>query len=152
MNRSFTEPLPTASGITVSGFREIAYSPPFEKDLKKLLKRFQSLEEDLEIFQRVQLILFHKQGLENGGIVRIEGMGQGFLPIFKARKFACRALKGKGVHSGIRVIYAYNAELDRIQYIEIYYKGDQEIETKSRLHDPAYRQVPVGSVSDKKTR
>ncbi len=98
------------------------------------MKRFQSLEKDLEIFQKVQLILFHKQGLDNGGIVRIEGLGQGILQIFKARKFACRSLKGKGVQSGIRVIYSYTVELDRIRYIEIYYKGDQEIETKARFH------------------
>jgi hypothetical protein len=91
------------------------------------------LESDLEIFQKIQLILFHKQGLDNGGIVRIEGLGQGALPIFKARKFACRSLKGKGAQSGIRVIYAYQAELDRIHYIELYYKGDQEIETRSRF-------------------
>ncbi|MGC2595237.1 MAG: hypothetical protein WA347_03045 [Rhabdochlamydiaceae bacterium] len=122
-------------------FREIIRLPAFEKDLKKLLKRFQSLEKDLEVFQKVQLILFHKQGLDNGGIVRIEGLGQEILPIFKARKFACRSLKGKGVQSGIRVIYAYCAEFDRIQYIEIYYKGDQEIETKSRLYDMVHLQV-----------
>jgi hypothetical protein len=100
-----------------------------------LLKRFQSLEADLEIFLKVQLVLFHKQGLDNGGIVRIEGLGHAVLSIFKARKFACRSLKGKGVQSGIRVIYAYHVEFDRIHYIEIYYKGDQEIETKTRFQD-----------------
>ena len=141
MNRSFTEPSPTASEITVPSFREIIRLPAFEKDLKKLLRRFQSLEKDLDIFQKIQLVLFHKQGLDNGGIVRIEGVGQGILPIFKARKFACRSLKGKGVQSGIRVIYSYTVELDRIQYIEIYYKGDQEIETKARFHDSEYWSV-----------
>jgi hypothetical protein len=141
MNRSFTAPPPIASEITAPSFREIIRSPAFERDLKKLSKRFRSLEKDLEIFQKVQLVLFHKQGLDNGGIVRVEGLGQGILPIFKARKFACRSLKGKGVHSGIRVLYAYNADLDRIQYIEIYYKGDQEEETKARFNDAAYSPI-----------
>lgn len=131
------------SEITVLSFREIIRSSAFEKDLKRLLKRFQSLEEDLEIFQKVQLILFHKRGTDNGGIVRIDGLGQGILPIFKARKFACRSLKGKGVQSGIRVIYAYSAEFDRIQYIEIYYKGDQELETRSRFYNAEYCQTAV---------
>ncbi|MGE0631264.1 MAG: hypothetical protein AB7H48_00825 [Parachlamydiales bacterium] len=105
--------------------------------MKKLLKRFPSLEKDLEVFQKVQLNLFHKQGLDNGGIVRIVGLEQGLLPIFKARKFACRSLKGKGAQSGIRVIYAYDAESDCIKYLEIYYKGDQELETRTRFHDAA---------------
>jgi len=30
-------------------------------------------------------------------------------------KFACRSLKGKGVQSGIRVIYAYFEEKDKIE-------------------------------------
>jgi hypothetical protein len=101
--------------------------------LKKLLKRFKSLDKDLELFEKVQLVLFHKHGLDNGGIVRIDGLGQGTLPIFKARKFACRSLKGKGVLSGIRVIYSYCSESDQIQYIEIYFKADQELETRTRF-------------------
>ena len=105
------------------------------------MKRFQSLEKDLKTFEKAQLIPFHKHGMDNGGIVRIDGLGQGILPIFKARKFACRSLKGKGVQSGIRVIYAYCPEFDRIQYIEIYYKGDQEIETRTRFHDVECWQV-----------
>jgi hypothetical protein len=127
----------------VPSFREIIRLPAFERDLKKLLKRFQSLEKDLETFQKVQLILFHKQGLDNGGIVRIDGLGQGFPSIFKARKFACRSLKGKGVQSGIRVIYVYDPEFDRISYVEIYYKGDQESETRARFYDLACFDAPA---------
>jgi hypothetical protein len=122
-------------------FREIIRSVAFEKDLKKLLKRFQSLEKDLETFEKVQLVLFHKRGLDNGGITRIDGLEQGMIPIFKAKKFACRSLKGKGVQSGIRVIYAYCKELDRIQHIEIYDTREQEIEIKIRLQDAAYFQI-----------
>jgi hypothetical protein len=42
-------------------------------------------------------------------------------PIYKAKKFACRALKGKGVQSGIRVIYAYFKDDDKIELVEIYF-------------------------------
>lgn len=122
----------------MSNFREITRLPDFIRDLKKLSKRFPSLEKDLETFELYQLVLFHKKNLDNGGIVRIDRVGQGMLPIFKAKKFACRSLKGKGAHSGIRVIYAYDTKLDAIQYIEIYYKGDQESETKARFHNLAY--------------
>jgi hypothetical protein len=53
--------------------------------------------------------------------------------VYKARKFACRSLKGKGAHSGIRVIYAYIEQNDKIELIEIYYKGDKENEDRERI-------------------
>lgn len=42
----------------------------------------------------------------------------------KVKKFACKSLKGKGGHSGIRFTYAYFPFEDKIEFIEIYYKGD----------------------------
>jgi len=53
--------------------------------------------------------------------------------VYKAKKFACKSLKGKGVQSGIRVIYAYEEEKDRIVLIEIYFKGDKSNEDKKRI-------------------
>jgi hypothetical protein len=38
-----------------------------------------------------------------------------------------------GVQSGIRVIYAYFEEKDKIELIEIYYKGDKENEDRERI-------------------
>lgn len=64
--------------------------------------------------------------MDNGGIFRISGLSFSTPPIFKAKKFACRALRGRGSKSGIRVIYAYNEKEDRIDLIEIYFKGDKE--------------------------
>ncbi len=46
--------------------------------------------------------------------------------VYKAKKFACRSLKGKGVQSERRGIYAYFEEKDKIELVEIYYKGDKE--------------------------
>jgi len=82
--------------------------PEFEKDLKALLKRFRSLESDLDTFIQSQLTIYHLHGIDNGGIERIPGLSISHPGIYKARKFACRALKGRGAKSGIRVIYAYD--------------------------------------------
>ena len=41
-------------------FDEVFRTPEFEKDLKKLLKRFRTLEDDLDIFIRNELKLYHK--------------------------------------------------------------------------------------------
>lgn len=114
-------------------FNEVSRIPEFEKDLKRLLKRFRTLEDDLEIFIRNELKLYHKLGIDNGGIFQITGLQIASPKVFKAKKFACRSLKGKGVHSGIRVIYAYHEAEDRIELIEIYFKSDKENEERERI-------------------
>ena len=114
-------------------FNEIIWLPEFEKDLKKLSKRFRTLEEDLKIFINTQLNLFHKQGVDNRGVLAISGLGITNPKIYKAKKFACRSLKGRGADSGIRVIYAYWQEKDKLEFLEIYFKGDKENEDRGRI-------------------
>jgi hypothetical protein len=114
-------------------FKEITRLPEFERDMKKLIKRFRSLEGDLDNFIKTELGLFHKLRIDNKGVVGMAGLGFQSPKVFKGRKFACRALKGKGAHSGIRVIYAYFEEMDRIELIEVYYKGDKENEDRERI-------------------
>lgn len=114
-------------------FKEISHVPEFEKDLRKLVRRFHSLEEDLQIFIKVAMNSFHKQNIDSGAIVHISDLRIHSPKVCKGRKFACKSLKGKGVQSGIRVIYAYHEEEDRIEFIEIYYKGDKESEDRERI-------------------
>ncbi|HZX11309.1 MAG TPA: hypothetical protein VFG01_10240 [Acidobacteriota bacterium] len=113
-------------------FNEIRSLQEFKKDLKKL-RRFRTLKEDLDIFIEKQLRLYHKLKIDNKGIVQISNLGIDYPNIYKARKFACRSLKGKGSASGIRVIYAYFEEEDCVEFIEIYYKGDKENEDRERI-------------------
>lgn len=113
-------------------FSQVSRLPEFEKDLKKLLRKFRTLEGDLEIFIEKGLFLYHKLGIDNKGIFQIPGLPIS-IKVYKARKFACRSLKGKGAQSGIRVIYTYMADKDTIELIEIYYKGDKENEDRERI-------------------
>jgi hypothetical protein len=46
-------------------FREIVRLPEFERDLKRLGKRFRTLEKDLDFFIRNQLVLYHKLKIDN---------------------------------------------------------------------------------------
>lgn len=114
-------------------FKQIKYYDLFKKDVKILLKRFRTLEEDLKIFIDIQLKLFHKIKQDNGGIKQITGLKKEYPPVYKATKFACKSLKGKGGKSGLRLIYAYFEDEDVVEFIEIYYKGDQENESKERI-------------------
>jgi len=114
-------------------FKDISHVPEFEKEMNKLVRRFASLEEDLQTFIKVAMNAFHKQGVDSRAIFHISDLGIHSPKIYKAKKFACKALKGKGVQSGIRVIYAYYEEKDRIEFIELYYKGDKEGEDRARI-------------------
>lgn len=114
-------------------FNEIRILNGFKREFKKLLKKFRTLDEDLNTFINVQLKLVHKLEKDNSGIVRISDLGIDNPKIYKAKKFACKALKGEGVASGIRIIYAYYEEEDIIEFIEIYYKGQKANEDRDRI-------------------
>lgn len=114
-------------------FNEVLILPDFKKDFKKLEKKYSTLKQDLEVFVNNQLKLSHKLNIENSGIVRITGLSISEPKIYKARKFACKSLKGRGSYSGIRVIYVYFEDDDRIELVEIYFKGDKEKEDRKRI-------------------
>lgn len=114
-------------------FREVVFLPAFEKDLKKLSKRYRTLDDDLDAFIETELKLFHKLGIDHGWIVRVSGLDLDSPKVYKARRFACKALKGKGSKTGIRVIYAHFEDDDRIELVEMYFKGDKENEDRARI-------------------
>ena len=114
-------------------FNEVSQLPEFQRDLKKLSKKYKTLPKDLEIFINNQLKLLHKLKIDNGGVVRVSDLGINYPEIYKARKFACKSLKGTGSRSGIRITYTYYPDQDKIEFVEIYYKGDQENEDKPRI-------------------
>jgi mRNA-degrading endonuclease RelE of RelBE toxin-antitoxin system len=94
----------------------------FEKDLKRLLKKYRTLNEDLQI---VRLDLTDEPGEHPPFSYRIEGLGITTLH-HQSKKIACKAMKGKGVNSGLRLVYAWFEEEERIVFVEMYYKGDKE--------------------------
>lgn len=108
----------------------------FKRDFKKLLKKFSSLAEDLKVNKQYSIELFHCKEINSGGIVEIQGVGNAAeLKFFKVKKFQCKSLKGRGAKSGIRIIYAYLPNDQKIIFLEIYFKADQENERKERMID-----------------
>lgn len=105
----------------------------FQRDFKKLLKRYRSLKEDLETVKIAAIELFHLQKINNQSIFPIPGFCTEEIQICKIKKFACKALKGRGSKSGIRIIYAFQAKLLKVVFIEIYFKADQENEDSERI-------------------
>jgi mRNA-degrading endonuclease RelE of RelBE toxin-antitoxin system len=105
----------------------------FEKDLKKLLKKFRSLEEDIEIAKKNAIELYHIHKIDNNSVEPIPNFCTQELIICKIKKFACKSLRGRGVQSGVRIIYAYYVLNHTVDFIEIYFKGEAENEDKERI-------------------
>ncbi|MDH5367180.1 MAG: hypothetical protein OEW67_09355 [Cyclobacteriaceae bacterium] len=106
----------------------------FKKDLKKLLKRYKSLNDDIEIIKKV---LRANPNVRPPFSFRIDGLGLKNC-IIKVKKIACKSLKGKGVNTGLRLIYAHfeKNELideDKIVFVEIYHKKDKANEDRERI-------------------
>jgi hypothetical protein len=115
---------------------EIVRLPEFDKDIKKLKKKYRTLEKDLDRFLLAQVYIHHIKNQDVKGLYRIAGLGIKEPKIYKATRFSCQSLKGGGSYSGMRVIYAYTKEendRDKITLIEIYYKGDKENENRDRI-------------------
>ena len=106
----------------------------FARDVKQLLKRFRSIREDMEVVKRAAIELFHgSPKIDNNSVEEIPGHCTDTIRCCKIKKFACRALKGRGVMSGIRVTYAFHIAERRVVFIQMYFKGDESMEDKQRL-------------------
>jgi hypothetical protein len=95
----------------------------FEKECKRLQKKYQSLDTDLEEFKKVIAIIPLGNSKHFTIIKDSDEMS-----ILKARLF-CRYLKG----SSLRIIYSYNRKTNHITFIELYFKGEKENEDRERI-------------------
>jgi hypothetical protein len=94
----------------------------FEKQIKKLIKKYRSLEEDIEIAKKYAIEAFHISEINNESVWLIPKFDKKIIQIYKLKKFSCKALKGKGNRSGIRIIYAFYPEKFAVEFLEIYFK------------------------------
>ncbi|GIW68329.1 MAG: hypothetical protein KatS3mg099_277 [Candidatus Parcubacteria bacterium] len=99
--------------------------PAFQKELKRLRKRYRTLPKDLEILKLV--LNTHPNGTSSKHFAALTQRNGVF--IGKVR-LACRSLAGK---RRLRVIYAYHETEQRIVFLELYFKGDKVAEDKARI-------------------
>lgn len=95
----------------------------FSKDFKRLSKKYRSLPDDLLEFKKVVTTLPLGSGKH---FVILHNLEQ--VKIIKARLF-CRYLRG----ASLRIIYAYREIAATIEFIELYFKGEQVNEDKNRI-------------------
>ena len=107
-------------------FEELA---EFQKDLKNLVKKYRTLNEDLGVVKQVLTI---SPDASPPFSFRIDNLALETC-VIKVKKIACKSLKGRGVNSGLRLVYAYFKEQEKVIFIELYHKNDKENEDKQRI-------------------
>ena len=105
----------------------------FDKDFKKLLKKFRTLDVDFENLKKYSIELYYLNNIDNNSIFLIPDFCSEKIQICKIKKIACKSLKGRGSQSGLRIIYAYFIKTNTIEFIEIYFKGNQTNHNKGRI-------------------
>lgn len=116
----------------------LKFSDNYKKDLKKLSKRFRTLEDDMKTFCKFSLPQFigNKQTL---GYYRISSTGIDYPEYYICKKIACKSIAGKGANTGLRRTFTVDQLKHQIRFIELFYKGDKELEDFSRFKFDAER-------------
>ncbi len=99
--------------------------PEFSKEYKRYLKKYKTLDSDFLNFKKIILSIPCGVG-KHFNIITVSDD----VKIIKARLF-CRYLKG----ASLRIIYAFHCANLKIDFIEIYFKGDKENEDRERIKE-----------------
>jgi len=108
---------------------EIVELHEFNKDFKRLLKRYRSLDKNLEEVKNL-LMLFPDENPPFS--FRINGLGIQTC-IIKVKKITSNNFKGRGSNSGFRLVYAWFPENRSITLIELYHKNEKTMEDRNRI-------------------
>lgn len=98
-------------------------APEFQRDFKKLSKKYRTLEQDLELFK--QIVASGKLSFD-GKAATVLTQGDEYRAV-KARLF-CRALR----KDALRIIYIERSNAG-VLFIELYYKGNKDREDLKRI-------------------
>jgi mRNA-degrading endonuclease RelE of RelBE toxin-antitoxin system len=98
--------------------------PEFQKDFKRLVKKYPSLPHDFELRKAVLEFFPKGRGMDVDQIPNLKIQSK----IYKAR-IDCASLK----RDSIRLIYCYDEVASLITMIEIYFKGEQKLENRERI-------------------
>lgn len=105
------------------------FVPEFNRDVKKLAKKYPHFEMDL---QRALKVITADPFTTNSK--RISDLGKDVsIPVFKLKKFRSIDINHKGAQSGFRLIYAYCQEENKIYLIQAYHKRKQANHDVNRI-------------------
>ncbi|MHB8071493.1 MAG: hypothetical protein ACYDHF_06040 [Candidatus Cryosericum sp.] len=121
-------------------FRSIPRLPEFDGDLKRLKKRYPSLDGDLDVLTRALYVWLHIQGKPGQSCGDRYVVMSGYSTnigccLYKIRHMACAAIPGKGSQTGLRVVCAYWPGSDTLEFIQLYFKADSGLEDQKRIRN-----------------
>lgn len=108
---------------------EFLQFPEFSKELKKLKKKYKTIDDDLRKFQKVLRVRPMGDGTKHWNVISKTET----VVIFKAR-LSCAYLK----RTSLRIIYACNKQNEKIvsvTFLEIYFKGNKTNEDRVRVEE-----------------
>lgn len=100
-----------------------SHSPEFEKEFKRLSKKYPSLTNDLKDLEGI--LASSPMGIGKNFVI-LKSLD--LVQIVKTRVY-CDSLRSRAV----RLIYSYQRHKLEFMCIEIYFKGDKESEDKERI-------------------
>ena len=105
----------------------------FEKEFKRLFKKYRTLDDDLEKFKKIL-------------ITTPTGIGKNFVTVYSSQtvkivkaRMACRALRDRS----LRIVYSYFEQEQRVEFIELYFKGEKKNEDRERIKEYLKNQNPT---------
>ncbi|PIR54352.1 hypothetical protein COU75_01240 [Candidatus Peregrinibacteria bacterium CG10_big_fil_rev_8_21_14_0_10_42_8] len=107
-----------------------SFTSQCQSECKKLIKKFRSLELDIERFCKFTLKLEEDNGFPGTNKNYTLLKAQGDVSVYKA-KMPCTTLRG----NKFRVIYARHEDSIEIIFIELYIKSESHREDKQRIND-----------------
>lgn len=109
----------------------------FDREFKKLEKRYPSLRGDIETLKNTVIKLYHLNQINPNAVFPIPGLcsQNGDYVSIKIKKFACRSLKGRGSNTGLRLIYVFEPSKKKVTFLEIYCKADKINEDRERIKE-----------------
>jgi len=105
---------------------QIVLGKKFQKEFKKLLKKYRSLENDFNF-----LMKFIKETPCGDGSIHWNVLKKDKEKIIMKKRMMCRSLKS----SSFRVIYYYDGEKIELEFIELYFKGSKESEDQKLIDE-----------------
>lgn len=102
----------------------------FQKELKRLRKKYRSLDEDLRTFRTILAVKLNEGSVLTSTKHWAILTSHEKVAIVKTR-LACTYLRGEFM----RIVFACHAAEQRFCFLELYYKGDKENEDRQRYEE-----------------
>jgi mRNA-degrading endonuclease RelE of RelBE toxin-antitoxin system len=103
----------------------------FRKDLRQLLKKYHTLKDDLAVVKKVLEVNASERPPFS---FRLNDVGVSVC-LIKIKNMACRSMKGDGVNSGLRLLYAWLEKEQKVVFIELYHKNEKAKENLQRVRN-----------------